>query len=124
MAADPSSLSPPQDVNDLDPVFLHRIRLGICVLLSETEYMTFPRLKELLDVTDGNLGAQLNNLREAGLVESRAIVITRRPATWYFLTPEGGSRLERHMDSLQRIIGRARGTASPGKETRSENYIG
>jgi DNA-binding MarR family transcriptional regulator len=124
MSADPADLTAPQDVNDLDPIFLHRIRLGICVLLSEAEYMTFPRLRELLDVTDGNLGAQLTNLRESGLVESRSITITRRQGTWFSLTAEGRKRLEKHLDSLQRIIGRARGVSGRGKETHDENYIG
>jgi DNA-binding MarR family transcriptional regulator len=123
MAADPADLAAPQDVNDLDPIFLHRIRLGICVLLSEAEYMTFPRLRELLEVTDGNLGAQLTNLRESGLVGSRSITITRRQGTWFSLTPEGRKRLEKHLDSLQRIIGRARGVSGRGEETQGENYI-
>ena len=52
----------------LDDLLQHRSRLGACVLLSTSDALTFSRLRTLLDETDGNLGAQLRKLEEAGYV--------------------------------------------------------
>jgi DNA-binding MarR family transcriptional regulator len=124
MRADADAVDRPDEVNGLDPVFLHRIRLGICLLLAETEYMTFQRLKELIDVTDGNLGAQLNNLRTAGLVSSKTFTLARRRATWFSLTEAGRRSLDAHISALESIVGRSRGIVTAGREAQSEDFIG
>jgi DNA-binding MarR family transcriptional regulator len=124
MRGEPGDVCRPDEVNGLDPVFLHRIRLGICLLLAETEYMTFQRLKELIDVTDGNLGAQLNNLRNAGLVSSKTFTLARRRATWFSLTEAGRRSLDAHIAALESIVGRSRGVRIAGREVQSEDFIG
>jgi DNA-binding MarR family transcriptional regulator len=124
MRDDQEAVCRPDEVYGLDPVFLHRIRLGICLLLAETEYMTFQRLKELIDVTDGNLGAQLNNLRNAGLVSSKNFTLARRRATWFSLTEAGRMSLDTHISALESIVGRSRGVRTTGREVQSEDFIG
>ena len=91
-------------LNQLNPLFLHKIRLGICVLLSETELMTFPRFKELLKASDGNLGAQLKLLKDKGCVTSQEFMIFRRKATWFSLTEHGKKELKDHLKILESII--------------------
>lgn len=89
----------------LDPVLEHRVRLAACVLLSRTEEISFSRFKELLRQTDGNLGAQLRKLEDAGYIKLRRQFANRRPVTWYRLTPAGRRALKHHLANLQAIIG-------------------
>ena len=45
-----------------DATFEHRHRLAIAVLLARHGELSFARLKQQLDLTDGNLGAQTSKL--------------------------------------------------------------
>lgn len=98
----------------LDKLLDHRVRLGICVLLSRSESLSFSRLKELLGETDGSLGAHLRKLEEAGHVTVRKEFVERKPVSWYRLTPEGGRSLKGHLEGLSQLIAQAgRGAGEP-----------
>jgi DNA-binding transcriptional ArsR family regulator len=88
----------------LDPVLQHRLRLGALVLLAEVDRMSFSRLKELLAATDGNLGAQLRKLEEAGYVSVRKQFVQRRPVSWYALRAAGRRALQVHLGAMQAIV--------------------
>lgn len=85
----------------------HRVRLGICVLLSRHSALSFSRLKELLGETDGSLGAQLRKLEDEGFISARKEFRDRKPVTWYTLTPAGRDGLRSHFDALESLIGRS-----------------
>jgi DNA-binding MarR family transcriptional regulator len=87
----------------LDRLLEHRTRLGICVLLARNDSMTFRLLRDLLEETDGNLGANLGRLEEAGYVRASKEYEDRKPVTWYVLTVEGGRALRTHLDALGRL---------------------
>jgi DNA-binding PadR family transcriptional regulator len=89
----------------LDPLLEHRIRLTICVLLARTQEICFARFKETLEATDGNLGAQLRKLEEAGYLTLQRTFERRRPVTWYRLTEVGRTALERHVHALDHLLG-------------------
>jgi DNA-binding HxlR family transcriptional regulator len=88
----------------LDPVLQHRSRLGACVLLSTADVLNFSRLKALLGETDGNLGAQLRKLEEAGYVIVNKEFEKRKPVSWYALTPTGRAALKEHLRGLEALI--------------------
>jgi DNA-binding MarR family transcriptional regulator len=88
----------------LDPLLQHRSRVAAAVLLSRHGTLSFSRLRELLDETDGNLGAQLRKMEDAGYFDSRKEFVDRKPVTWYRLTPRGKRALTEHLDSLKRLI--------------------
>src|SRR5216110_3436568 len=89
----------------LDPLLQHRCRLGACVLLSgRATSMTFARLKELLYETDGNLGANLRKLEDAGYLRVRKEFVDRKPTSWYALTPQGVKALRGHLAAMETII--------------------
>jgi DNA-binding MarR family transcriptional regulator len=88
----------------LDPLLQHRSRLGACVLLSTADALSFARLRDLLDETDGNLGAQLRKLEEAGYVSVKKEFVDRKPVTWYTLAPAGQRALKSHLVSLEGVI--------------------
>ena len=91
-------------VDGLDPVLGHRVRLGICVLLASVEGLTFARMKELLDETDGSLGANLKSLEESGYLIVDREFDSRRPVTSYKLSAIGRHTLSLHLKTLGRLI--------------------
>ncbi len=88
----------------LDALLQHRTRFGACVLLAKTTALSFSRLKELLGETDGNLGAQLRKLEDAGYLEVRKEFQNRKPVSWYSLTPSGRTALNVHVQALQALV--------------------
>ena len=90
-----------------DPVLEHRVRLAACVLLSGAVEISFSRFKEVLQQTDGNLGAQLRKLEDEGYVSLRKVFQARKPVTWYRLTDQGRQALGKHLQHLQRLVARA-----------------
>ena len=89
---------------ELDRLLEHRIRLAIAALLARRDALSFSRLKELLDETDGSLGAHLRRLEEAGYVTVEKEFVARKPVSWYRLAPPGRRALDRHIAGLERLL--------------------
>jgi DNA-binding PadR family transcriptional regulator len=66
--------------------------------------MNFTRLRELLDETDGNLGAQLRKLEEVQYIDVRKEFLDRKPVSWYALSAKGRQALKAHLRALETII--------------------
>lgn len=92
------------ELDRLDPLLQHRTRLGACVLLSTAESLNFVRLKLLLDESDGNLGASLRKLEDAGYLSATKEFVDRKPVTWYILTKQGRTRLREHLAAMETLI--------------------
>jgi DNA-binding transcriptional ArsR family regulator len=88
----------------LDPLLQHRSRLGAMVLLTGADALSFVRLRELLGETDGNLGAQLRKLEEAGYVSARKEFLDRKPVTWYAISRGGQTALKAHLAAMGAVI--------------------
>jgi hypothetical protein len=99
-------------LSKLDDLLQHRVRLGACVLLTESSQLSFPRLKELLGETDGNLGSHLGKLEQAGYVTVTKEFVERKPVTWYRLSKRGDAALQAHVVALEAVI---RGAKNPGR---------
>ena len=99
-----------KDSRGLEKLLEHRSRLTILILLARHEVMNFRRLRDLLDETDGNLGAHLKRLEDAGLIAVRKVFEERKPVSWYGLEPEGRSVLERHIAALKSLAAGFEGT--------------
>ena len=97
------------ELDQLDPLLQHRSRLGALVLLSTADALSFARLKELLNETDGNLGAQLRKLEEADYLTIRKEFANRKPITWYSLTPKARTALKSHLTAMENLIKAAQG---------------
>ncbi|MCA1714619.1 MAG: transcriptional regulator [Gammaproteobacteria bacterium] len=93
----------------LNPALEHRVRLAISVLLARHGEISFSRFKDQLQLTDGNLGAQLRRLEDDGYVALRRAFVERKPVTWYKLTAGGRKALDRHLRALQDMISVAEG---------------
>lgn len=93
----------------LDPALEHRTRLAIAVLLARHGEISFSRFKQQLGLTDGNLGAQLRKLEEAGYLVLRRTFAERKPVTWYRLSATGRRALDAHLQALRSMIATADG---------------
>lgn len=91
----------------LDPALEHRARLAIAVLLARHGEISFASFKEQLQLTDGNLGAQLRRLEDDGYLALRRDFVERKPVTWYALTRDGRKALDKHLRALRDVIAAA-----------------
>jgi DNA-binding MarR family transcriptional regulator len=92
---------------DLNETIHQPIRLRIMaalVTLSEDEEMDFTTLRKLLDVTDGNLGAHLRKLEEAGYIGVNKLFVERKPRTYVAVTPIGRKVFDQHVSALKAIL--------------------
>lgn len=88
----------------LDRLIHERMRLAIVSALAVNESLSFNDLKQLLDITDGNLSVHARKLEEAGYIECTKSFDGRIPKTEYRLTAEGRSALERYLDHMETLI--------------------
>jgi DNA-binding MarR family transcriptional regulator len=89
---------------NINKAFENRVRLGIMSVLSIQRSMDFTGLKELLDVTDGNLASHLRALEEGGYVSMEKNFINRKPNTTYTITEEGMESFRSHLKALEELI--------------------
>jgi len=92
------------ELNDLihQPV---RLRImATLVTLEQNDEVDFIYLRDLLDVTDGNLGAHLRKLEEAGYVTINKTFVERKPRTYISATAEGRKVFQEHVAALQSIL--------------------
>lgn len=91
-------------IGKLNKQFESRVRLGIMSVLMVNESVDFVSLKELLDITDGNLASHLGVLEKNDLIEVRKQFVGRKPNTRYRITDTGRYAFREHLDYLSQII--------------------
>ncbi len=96
---------------ELNPMIHQPTRLRIMaalVSLEQDEKVDFVFLRDLLELTDGNLSVHLQKLDEAGYVMINKVFVERRPKTWAWATTEGRDAFAAHVDALETIVAQAR----------------
>ena len=91
-------------IKDLNKIFDSRIRLGIMSALMVNAEVNFNELKELMDITDGNLASHLKTLEESGTINVQKGFIGRKTNTIYTLTKEGEKAFRAHIAALEKMI--------------------
>ena len=91
-------------IEDLHKAFESRVRLGIMSALAVNEGLDFTSLKELLDVTDGNLATHIKKLEKEDFIGVEKSFIDNKPNTTYFMTDKGKKAFDEHLKVLERII--------------------
>jgi len=66
-------------LSQLNPAFDHRNRLGIMSVLAVNDWVDYNTLKELLNLTDGNLASHLKPLEAQEYIEYRKQFVGRPP---------------------------------------------
>jgi len=72
--------------------------------LMVNDQVDFTTLKELLEITDGNLASHLINLEKHKLIEVKKQFVGRKPNTRYKATATGKKLFKEHLDYLRKLI--------------------
>ena len=91
-------------IKDLNKIFDSRIRIGIMSALMVNAEVSFNDLKELLDITDGNLASHLKNLEESGSIKVQKGFVGRKTNTTYTVTKAGEKAFKAHLAALEQMI--------------------
>jgi DNA-binding MarR family transcriptional regulator len=92
---------------ELNETIHQTVRLRIMAALTTLEAgneVDFTYLRDLLKVTDGNLGAHLRKLEEAGYIAVNKTFIDRKPRTFVSATTEGRRVFQEHVKALEAIL--------------------
>jgi len=91
-------------IGNLNKLFDSRIRLGVMSVLMVNEEASFNDLKQLLEVTDGNLASHLNTLEENGFLKVHKGFVGRKTNTTYSITKAGEKAFKSHLAALENMI--------------------
>lgn len=91
-------------IENLNKLFDSRIRLGIMSALMVNTDVSFNGLKELLDITDGNLASHLKTLEENSIIKVQKGFIGRKTNTTYLVTKSGEKDFKAHIEALEKMI--------------------
>jgi DNA-binding MarR family transcriptional regulator len=92
---------------ELNEIIHQPVRLRIMaalVALEPNNEVDFTYLRDLLDVTDGNLGAHLRKLEEAGYIAVNKTFVERKPHTYISATTQGRKIFQEHVAALEAIL--------------------
>lgn len=95
------------ELPELNPVVHGKLRLALLSLLSGVDEAEFTWLRARTGSTDGNLGAQLTRLEEAGYVMVEKRFVQRKPQTLYRMTDSGREALTEYVQALKQLLGAA-----------------
>lgn len=91
-------------ISGLNKVFDSRVRLGIMSVLVVNDSVDFNTIKELLEVTDGNLASHLKALEKEEVILVKKQFVGRKPNTSYSVTDQGRKLFQEHIDALEKLI--------------------
>ena len=95
------------ELPELKPVIHGKLRLALLSLLAGVEEAEFTWLRAKTGSTDGNLGAQLPKLEEAGYLAVEKKFVSRKPQTIYRITDTGRQALTEYVQALKQLLGSA-----------------
>jgi len=78
--------------------------MGVMSVLLVNDEVNFNDLKQLLEVTDGNLASHLTNLEENGYIKVHKGFIGRKTNTTYSITKAGEKAFAEHIEALENMI--------------------
>ena len=73
-------------------------------LLVINDDVDFNRLKESLEITDGNLASHLKNLEKLNYIEVKKEFVGRKPRTTYSATVQGRRAFQKHVEALEKFL--------------------
>jgi DNA-binding MarR family transcriptional regulator len=92
------------NVGEIDNVIHGRLRLGIMAYLADADVADFTELKLALEATQGNLGANLITLEQAGYIAIEKSFVGRKPLTRARITPEGREAFRRYLLQMAKLV--------------------
>lgn len=95
------------ELPELNPVIHGKLRLALLSLLVGVDEAEFTWLRQKTGATDGNLGAQLMKLEEAGYATVEKRFVERKPQSLYRITENGREALAEYVSALKQLLGAA-----------------
>lgn len=91
-------------IGELNKAFESRVRLGIMSILLVNDSIDFLTLKDMLQVTDGNIASHITALEKLQYIEIKKQFIGKKPNTSYTVTNTGRKAFTEHLDALEKLI--------------------
>lgn len=91
-------------ISGLNKEFESRVRLGLMSVLMVNEWVDFTEMKNLLQVTDGNLASHSTALEKRGYIEIKKEFVGKKPRTSYQITPTGKTAFQEHLAFLEKLM--------------------
>ncbi len=91
-------------IDKLNKAFENRIRLGIMSALMVNDAVDFLALKELLDVTDGNLASHISALEKLEYIAVKKEFVGKKTKTSYVVSKLGRIEFNHHLKALEDLI--------------------
>jgi len=91
-------------IKQINKTFESRVRLGIMSILMVNASVDFNALKEVLEITDGNLASHLKALESEEMISVSKQFISRKPNTSYSATDKGRQIFTSHLNALEILI--------------------
>ncbi|MGB2962453.1 MAG: transcriptional regulator [Anaerolineales bacterium] len=95
---------PTNPAAELDPVIHAPSRLTIVTNLYVVESADFIFLRNLTGLTWGNLSAHLTKLEEAGYVEIKKTIVSKKTHSVAALTEEGRKAFEEYKEKMKEVL--------------------
>jgi DNA-binding MarR family transcriptional regulator len=91
-------------IDTLNKAFESRIRLGIMSILMVNDQVNFTMLKDLLDITDGNMASHISGLEKLGYLTVTKQFIGKKPNTSYAATESGKAAFADLVKALEKLL--------------------
>jgi DNA-binding MarR family transcriptional regulator len=95
-------------IESLNKVFENRVRLAVMSILVVNESIDFNALKEMLNLTDGNLATHIATLEKNKYVKVEKEFVGKKTLTTYSATQAGRKAFSAHLDALEKLIRRSK----------------
>jgi DNA-binding PadR family transcriptional regulator len=94
------------NINQFNKEFESRVRLGIMSVLMVNDWVDFKEMKNLLEITDGNLASHSSALEKSNYIEVKKEFVGKKPKTSYRVTNSGRIAFEDHLNALEKLLGK------------------
>jgi len=92
------------DIHNLNKAFENRIRLGLMSILMVNDSVDFSTMKDMLNITDGNLASHVAALEKEGFIHVKKEFVGKKPLTTYSATKVGMKAFNEHLDALEKLL--------------------
>lgn len=88
-----------------DKAFESKARLGMMSVLMVNDWVEFNEMKQVLQLSDGNLASHSSALEKVGYIHIRKEFKGKKPVTSYTATMAGKTAFELHLKALEKLLG-------------------
>jgi DNA-binding MarR family transcriptional regulator len=95
-------------IESLNKLLENRVRLAVMSILVVNESIDFNALKEMLNLTDGNLATHIATLEKNRYVKVEKEFVGKKTLTTYSATQAGRKAFSNHIDAMEKLIRRSK----------------